>query len=167
MSEIVRQAQVMKTVVSMLTTEFNCPVYSDEVREHFRKPCFFISGNSTMTPQTLNWVDKELRITLDYYAKDNEKNEITYMDVIDRVQSLFAVDIDAGERNRKIDEVEDDRVGEEDDVLSITLTILYKERVNKAASTAETADTVSMSINHNAGRADKETYGAVITKETI
>lgn len=49
-----------------------------------------------MTPQTTNWLDKELTVVLTFYAKDSEKNEITYMDVVDRVQMLFQVGVYAG-----------------------------------------------------------------------
>ena len=64
MAEIVRQAQAIKNIIALLIKEFDCKVYSDEVRENFQKPCFFISASSVMTPQTVNWMDKELTILL-------------------------------------------------------------------------------------------------------
>ena len=102
MAEIVRQAQAIKNIIALLIKEFDCKVYSDEVREIFQKPCFFISASSVMTPQTVNWMDKELTILLTYYAKDSNKNEIVYMDIIDRIQQIFSVAVQVDDRYLKI-----------------------------------------------------------------
>ena len=74
MAEIVRQADVLKHIIAMLTDEFKCKVYADEVREDFRKPCFFIAATSVMTPKTMSWMQKEVTVRLVYYPKDAEKN---------------------------------------------------------------------------------------------
>lgn len=146
MAEIVRQADVLKHIIAMLTDEFKCKVYADEVREDFRKPCFFIAATSVMTPKTVNWMQKELKIQLTYYPKDSEKNEITYMDVVDRVQMLFPVGIQTNERFLKIESIEDDRVGEEDDILAITIVIPYLERANNSQGSGDLMEEVSMNV---------------------
>ena len=146
MAEIVRQADVLKHIIAMLTAEFKCKVYADEVREDFRKPCFFIAATSVMTPKTVNWMQKELKIQLTYYPKDSEKNEITYMDVVDRVQMLFPVGIQTNERFLKIESIEDDRVGEEDDILAITIVIPYLERANNSQGSGDLMEEVSMNV---------------------
>ncbi|WP_417502674.1 phage tail terminator family protein [Mitsuokella jalaludinii] len=154
-------------VMKLLDEEFHCRVYSDEVRENFKKPCFFVTATSVMTPQTLNWMKKELTIVLTYYADDKNKNEVHYLDVVDRVQDLFPVGISAGKRYLKIDTIEDDRAGEEDDILQITITIPYVESVPKAASTAEIMGELSLSVTHDGGRNAKEIFTGNIDKDTL
>lgn len=146
MAEIVRQADVLKHIIAMLTAEFKCKVYADEVREDFRKPCFFISATSVMTPKTTSWMQKELTVHLVYYPKEAEKNEITYMDVVDRVQMLFPVGIQTSDRFLKIESIEDDRVGEEDDILAMTIVIPYIERTNISQGSGDMMEEVNMNV---------------------
>ena len=146
MADIVRQAEVLKHIIAMLTKEFGCKVYAEEVRENFKRPCFFIAATSVMTPKTVNWMKKELTVTLEYYAKPGDKNEIVYMDVVDRVQMLLPVGIQIDERFLKIESIEDDRVGEEDDILQITIVIPYVERTNHAQGAGEFIEEVSMNV---------------------
>lgn len=146
MAEIVRQADVLKHIIAMLTAEFKCKVYADEVREDFCKPCFFIAATSVMTPKTISWMQKELTVRLVYYPKDAEKNEITYMDVVDRVQMLFPVGIQTSDRFLKIESIEDDRVGEEDDILDMTIVIPYIERTNISQGSGDMMEEVSMNV---------------------
>ena len=167
LAERVKQVEILMNVMKLLDGEFHCRVYSDEVREDFKKPCFFVAATSIMTPQTLNWMKKELTIVLTYYADDKNKNEVHYLDVVDRVQDLFPVGVSAGERYLKIDTIEDDRVGEEDDILQITITIPYMERVRKADSSADMMEEVSINVVHDGGRTEKEVVSGDIRKDSI
>lgn len=161
MTKLVRQAEVLKNIIGKITQEFNCKIYADEVRENFKKPCFFIAASSLMTPQTVNWMRKELTITLTYYPKDAEKNEITYLDVVDRVQSLFQVGIFSGGRHLKIDTVEDDRVGEVDDILQITIVIPYLEQVTgEREHSSEMMGEVTLDISN-----ENENFTGIIKEE--
>lgn len=167
LAEMVKQAEIIKNIITMLKKEFSCIVYADEVKEDFKKPCFFVAATSVMTPQTTNWLDKELTVVLTYYAKDSEKNEITYMDVVDRVQMLFQVGVSAGGRYLKVETVEDDRVGEEDDILQITITIPYRERVTGMHdSTSELIEEIDMEVTNDKSPED-ETFPGSITKDTV
>ena len=99
-----------------------------------------------MTPKTMSWMQKELTVRLVYYPKDAEKNEITYMDVVDRVQMLFPVGIQTSDRFLKIESIEDDRVGEEDDILAMTIVIPYIERTNISQSSGDMMEEVNMNV---------------------
>lgn len=167
MAERVKQVEILTNVMKLLDEEFHCRIYSDEVKEDFKKPCFFVAATSVMTPQTLNWLKKELTIVLTYYADDKNKNEVHYLDVVDRVQDLFPVGVSAGKRYLKIDTIEDDRVGEEDDILQITITIPYTESVPKAASAAETMEEVVISVTHGGGRQEQEVFSGDITSDSV
>ena len=167
MANVVRQSHILSKVVTDLAAEFGYPVYSDEVLEKFKKPCFFITASSTMNPQSVNWMKKELTLQLTYYAKDSEKNEIAYMDVIDRVQQLFQVGIQVDDRYLHIESIEDDRAGEEQDILTITIIIPFLEQVVKPASSAEIMEELDMEVHHNAGRPDEEVWNDIITDENV
>lgn len=146
MADIVRQVEVLKNMIAILTKEFGCKVYAEEVRENFKRPCFFIAATSVMTPKTVNWMQKELTVVLEYYAKPGNKNEIVYMDVVDRVQMRLPVGIQIDERFLKIESIEDDRVGEEGDILQITIVIPYVERTNTIQSTGELIEEVDLNV---------------------
>lgn len=168
MADIVRQAQVLKTIIAMLTKEFKCKVYSEEVKEKFERPCFFIAATSVMEPQTVNWMNKELTVQITYYARCCDKNELVYMDVVDRVQMMFPVGITAGDRFLKIESIEDDRVGEEQDILQITMTIPYVERTNyHVEDVGELMDEIDMRVIHNGGRSREEVFPGRIDKHTV
>lgn len=73
MANFVRQIDALSAVIQAVSKATGCKVYSDEVLEKFKKPCFFVSVSSRMTPYTDNVVEKELTIALTYFPRDNEK----------------------------------------------------------------------------------------------
>ena len=165
MSDIVKQSDVLKAVIAAVTKEFSCPVYSDEVHEDYKKPCFFIAASSRMTTKANNWLEKTLEMKLTYYAKDERKNEVAYMDVIDRMQLLFQSGIQTdGGRYLHIDTVEDDRAGEENDILTILITINYIEKIIKSVSSIY-IDEVDVTYETGGTRADEEIWKQTIGEE--
>lgn len=165
MSDIVKQSDVLKAVIAAVTKEFSCPVYSDEVHEDYKKPCFFIAASSRMTTKANNWLEKTLEMKLTYYAKDERKNEVAYMDVIDRMQLLFQSGIQTdGGRYLHIDTVEDDRAGEENDILTILITINYIEKIIKSVSSIY-IDEVDVTYQTGGAREEKETWNQNIGEE--
>lgn len=165
MSDIVKQSDVLKAVIAAVTKEFSCPVYSDEVHEDYKKPCFFIAASSRMTTKANNWLEKTLEMKLTYYAKDERKNEVAYMDVIDRMQLLFQSGIQTdGGRYLHIDTVEDDRAGEENDILTILITINYIEKIIKSVSSIY-IDEVDVTYQTGGAREDEKTWKQTIGEE--
>ena len=165
MSDIVKQSDVLKAVIAAVAKEFSCPVYSDEVHEDYKKPCFFIAASSRMTTKANNWLEKTLEMKLTYYAKDERKNEVAYMDVIDRMQLLFQSGIQTdGGRYLHIDTVEDDRAGEENDILTILITINYIEKIIKSVSSIY-IDEVDVNYQTGGAREEKETWNQNIGEE--
>lgn len=164
LTEIVKQAEVLSTVLHTLQCTY--PEY--KVRfignwpEKFKKPCFFVGATSVMRPQTTNWSEKELTIKILYYPSEASRQlgtELEFMKVVDTVQALFPVGISTNGRFLKIDSIEDDRVGEEHDILEITITIPYLERVNREnESQAELMQEVVMTGIHDGGRNQQEMF---------
>lgn len=167
MANAVKQVDVLRQVIGLLSQEFGYRVYSDEVREKFKKPCFFIAATSRMTPKTGNWMEKELKLAITYYAQDTDKNEVSYMDVIDRVQLLFQIGIPAADRYLHIESVEDDRVGEEQDILQILVTIPYIEQVKKIKTAAESMEEIRFRVRNRGKDVDAEEWDGQIDKTTV
>ena len=118
-----------------------------------------------MTPQTVNWMHKELDIRITYYT--NDKNEIAYMDVVDRVQQMLSIGVQVDDRYLKVASVEDDRVGEEDDILAITVIISYLERVYKNQTEVDMMEELSMQVKQLGDSPNSEMFPGKITKDTI
>ena len=112
-------------------------------------------------------MEKELRLAITYYAQDADKNEVAYMDVIDRVQLLFQVGIPVADRYLHIESVEDDRVGEEQDVLQIIVTIPYLEQVKKTKPAAEPMQEVHFRVRHRGKDTGAEEWGGQIDEKTV
>ena len=139
MANVVKQVDVLRQVIGQLSQEFGYRVYSDEVREKFKKPCFFIAATSKMTPKTGNWMEKELRLAITYVA----------------------------DRYLHIESVEDDRVGEEQDVLQIIVTIPYLEQVKKTKPAAEPMQEVHFRVRHRGKDTGAEEWGGQIDEKTV
>ena len=171
LANFVRQIDALSAVIQAVSKATGCKVYSDEVLEKFKKPCFFVSVSSRMTPYTDNVVEKELTIALTYFPRDNEKNEITYLGIIDLIQRLFQSGIQVGDRYLHVESVEDDRAGEEQDILQITIVIPFLEQVEKPADgNVEIRSEVELNIHtssNNSRRAvEDEQWKSKIDSET-
>lgn len=148
LAKIVRQIDALSAVIQAVSKATGCKVYSDEVIEKFKKPCFFVSVSSRMTPYTDNVVEKELTIDLTYFPRNNEKNEIAYLAIVDMIQYLFQSGIQVNDRYLHIESVEDSRVGEEQDILQISIVIPFLEQIEKIGyQEYELMGEIEMSVN--------------------
>ena len=129
MNEIIKQIDILKQISIMLKTEFKSTVYSDELLEDFAKPCFFIKCYCTNIPQTKNITKKRMSIITTYFPSNNDKNEIHYADVMDRIQTLFQRGIPLKDRYIHISEINIDRVGEEQDIIQTIIKFEYLEQI--------------------------------------
>lgn len=144
MADIIKMTDIVQNIVSILKAEFKCKVYSDEALENFAKPCFFIAAIPVTIPQTVNFLEKHLSVVLTYFPKDSMRNEIHYLDVFDRLQSHFEVGLKVKDRFLHVDRVTPDRVGEEQDILQITIEFVYMEQVGKRKEPAEIMEEVEI-----------------------
>lgn len=149
MADVVKQIDILKQISSMLKTEFDCTVYSDEVLENFTKPCFFIKCLCTNIPQTKNVTKKKISIIITYFPKKIDKNEIHYVDVMDRLQMVFEKGIQLKERYIHLNEFLIDRVGEEQDIIQATVRVEFLDRIIRPYQDAEIMEDVQMKVKIN------------------
>lgn len=151
MADIVKQIDILNQIGLMLKMEFKSTVYSDEILEDFAKPCFFIKCLCTNIPQTKNITKKRLSIIATYFPKNNDKNEIHYADVMDRIQTLFQRGIPVKERYLHVNEFLIDRVGEEQDIIQTTIRLDYLERIIRPKEQSELMEEMQMKVKINEG----------------
>ena len=149
MAKVIKQAEVLLKIVKMLEKEFNCVVYSDEVLEGFAKPCFFIKFSSANEPQTVNFTSKQLSVILTYFPRDADRKELHYLDVFDRVQQLFQLGLQLSERFIHTDSISENRVGEEQDILQITVEFAYNDRIVIDKPEAEIMEELKVAVKVN------------------
>ncbi|MBM6727518.1 phage tail terminator family protein [Megamonas funiformis] len=151
MADIVKQIDILNQIGAMLKMEFKSTVYSDEILEDFAKPCFFIKCLCTNIPQTKNITKKRLSIIATYFPKNNDKNEIHYADVMDRIQTLFQRGIPVKERYLHVNEFLIDRVGEEQDIIQTTIRLDYLEQIIRPKKQSELMEEMQMKVKINEG----------------
>lgn len=151
MADVVKQIDILNQIGEMLKTEFKSTVYSDEILEDFAKPCFFIKCLCTNIPQTKNITKKRLSIIATYFPKNNDKNEIHYTDVMDRIQTLFQRGIPVKERYLHVNEFLIDRVGEEQDIIQTTIRLDYLEQIIRPKKQSELMEEMQMKVKINEG----------------
>lgn len=93
------------------------------------------------------------------------------MGIIDLIQRLFQSGIQVGDRYLHVESVEDDRAGEEQDILQITIVIPFLEQVEKPADgNVEIMSEVELNIHtssNNSRRAvEDEQWKSKIDSET-
>lgn len=149
MAKVIRQAEVLSKIANLLKKEFECRVYSDEALEGFDKPCFFIKFTSVNEPQTVNFTSKQLSVILTYFPRDADRKEMHYLDVFDRMQQLFQVGLQLSERFIHTNSISENRVGEEQDILQITVDFAYNDRIVIEKPEAEIMEEMEVAVKVN------------------
>lgn len=154
--EQLKQSDIIKAVANLLKTQFGCKVYADEVLEGFKKPCFFIKFITTTRRQTKYVVKKTVSAMLTYFPKDDQRNEIHYLDIFEQIHNLFVEGFRVGSRYLQVGRISDSRIGDDADILQVTLSISYLDYIQRPQSEDYMED-VQMNIKNVHGRGDEET----------
>ena len=123
MANRLSQVAIWKAVAKKLHDEYKCTVYSDEVLEEFTMPCFFVKLLMSSEMQTKNFIKRNVTIIATYFPSNEDKDEEHYLTVFDKFLILFQMGFPVGDRYLHVDDIQQDRVGEEDDILQITMDI--------------------------------------------
>nr|DAN33076.1 MAG TPA: tail completion protein [Caudoviricetes sp.] len=131
MAKRLSQVDIWKAVAKGIHEEFQCTVYSDEVLEEFTKPCFFIKLLMHSEMQTKNFIKRNVNVIATYFPDDADKDEAHYLEVFDRFLIRFQLGVPVAQRFLHVDDIHQDRVGEEDDILQITMDITYMDTTGR------------------------------------
>lgn len=149
MADVIKYIEIIQQAAALIKKECNCKVYADEVLENFNKPCFFIKLASINSPQTVNFTEKTVTLVLTYFPADDMRDELHYMDIFDRVERLFQHGLQLSQRFLHTSSIDADRVGEERDILQITVDFEYLDRVIIHKPAVEMMEELEMQIKVN------------------
>lgn len=144
--EQVSQKNIISEISKKLYQEFKCKIWSDEVKRGFDKPCFFIKFVNTFDPQSIYFSKNTLSVILTYFPDDDDRNEIIYLDIVDRIKKLFPIGIAVKDRYLHIQNITDTRMGEDADILQVTLDIEYLDFIERPENTTEIAGDLDINI---------------------
>lgn len=131
MANRLSQVAIWKAVAKKLHEEYKCTVYSDEVLEEFTMPCFFVKLLMSSEMQTKNFIKRNVTIIATYFPSSEAKDEEHYLTVFDKFLILFQMGFPVDDRYLHVDDIHQDRVGEEDDILQITMDITFMDTTGR------------------------------------
>ena len=144
MANRLSQVAIWKAVAKKIHEEYRCTVYSDEVLDEFTMPCFFVKLLMSSEMQTKNFIKRNVTIIATYFPSNEDKDEEHYLTVFDKFLLLFQIGFPVGDRYLHID-----RVGEEDDILQITMDITFMDttgRIEKMKEEGITMGDVKLTV---------------------
>ena len=147
MPKRVSQVKLWKSIVIMIEDAFDNNVYSDEVREDFEKPCFFIKSLMHSQLQNKFYIKRNLSIICTYFPDEENKSEEHYMEMTDRFLLLFQRGIIVEDRHFDVTDIHGDRIGEDEDIMQFTIEISYMDTtgvLEEKAENGESMDTVQV-----------------------
>ena len=142
MAKRVSQVKLWKSIAIMIEDEFDTRVYSDEVREDFEKPCFFIKSLMHSQQQNKFYIKRNQSIICTYFPDEEDKNEEHYMEMTDRFLLLFQRGIRVEDRHFDVDDIHGDRIGEHDDIMQFTIEISYMDTTGVLEAKAENGESM-------------------------
>jgi hypothetical protein len=89
-----------------LKNEFNIELNSNDVKEGFNRPSFFVSFDNNKRSGNESQVHKSLTIRINYFTSDSKDNSIELLDVQDQLENLFDLKLKVNDRFFNIDEAE-------------------------------------------------------------
>ena len=81
--------------------------------------------------QTKNFIKRNVTIIATYFPSNEDKDEEHYLTVFDKFLILFQMGFPVGNRYLHVDDIQQDRVGEEDDILQITMDITFMDTTGR------------------------------------
>ncbi len=96
---------IKKAVNGLLTKEFNIELNSNDVKEGFIRPSFFVSFDNQTKSSTLTQIEKSLTIRINYFPSDRYGNSIELMDMQEQLENLFDIKLPVKDRRLNIVDV--------------------------------------------------------------
>lgn len=128
---MLRQTAIIKAVATLLKSKYNYPIYTNEIVEGFKQPCFFIKLMKRIDIETLNVNSDSLSIIITFFASPSANKEIAYLDMADDLNLMFDVGFDVEERYLKTKNFTADRIGEKQDILQVIISVDYLDDANR------------------------------------
>ena len=122
---MLKQTDILQAVTALLKSRYQYEIYADEVKQGFKQPCFFIKFIKRKTTQNKSYNSNSFTIILSYFASKKTSKEVEFMEVVDEITELFSIGFHAGSRYLHVDTVSDEKIGEDQDILQISIDLPY------------------------------------------
>jgi len=122
---MLKQKEIWGAVLALLKTKYACKIYTDEIVKGFEQPCFFAKLIKTKNTETKNVNSNNLAIILTYYADPSVNKQLAFLDMVDVINELFGIGFQVADRYLHIKNIQTERIGEEQDILQVTIRIDY------------------------------------------
>jgi len=122
---MLKQKDIYQTVIFLFKKQYTCKIYTDETVKGFRQPCFFAKLIKTKNTETKNVNSNSLSIILTYFADPTGNKQLAFLDAEDTINDIFSNGFQVGTRYLKVKSIQSDRIGEEQDILQVTIAIDY------------------------------------------
>lgn len=122
---------IYKAVNGLLSDKYQkINIYGKEVKEEFDRPAFFVSFNPiSIENQSVNFRYKKYDIQIVYFQENAD--EIDNMEKVNEIENLFGNAIKVNDRYIHVIEIDHEYIGEDDDILQVSITIEFFDDVEK------------------------------------
>ena len=115
---------IKKAVNTLLKNEFGYEINSNDVKEGFLRPSFFVEFDNVNRSATEEQTMRNLTISIYFFPTDRINYSLEVLDVTDRLENLFDLKLVVLDRKFNIDEVTSNVT---DGVLVFEFDIQYEE----------------------------------------
>lgn len=125
---MLKQIDILKAVIALLKTKYPAETtkyYTDEIVEGFKQPCFFVKLIKSRNNETKNINSNALSIILTYFADTSSNKQLSFLDCEDDINDLFGTSFSVVDRHLQINSIAAARIGENQDILQVTITTNY------------------------------------------
>lgn len=125
---MLRQIDILKAVIALLKKKYpveTTQYYTDEIVNGFKQPCFFIKLIKSRYAETKNTDSNNISIILTYYSDAAKNKQLIFLDLEDTVNELFGTGFQVADRYLHIKSIGSERIGEDSDILQLTIAINY------------------------------------------
>lgn len=95
---------IKKSVNTLLINEFNVEINSNDVKEGFNRPSFFVSFDDPVRSSTTDQVEKSLTIRIYYFPTDRYNYSLELLDIQEQLENLFDLKLSVLDRKFNIHE---------------------------------------------------------------
>lgn len=115
---------IKKSINDKLINEFGYEINSNDVKEGFSRPSFFVDFDNINRSSTEEQVMRSLTVRIYFFPSDRYNYSLEVLDVSERLENLFELKLSVLDRKFTVSEVNSDVT---DGVLNFNFSFRYEE----------------------------------------
>lgn len=122
--------EIKKAVNAALKKSYpDYKIYGADTIEGYEKPCFFTYTNLTFSESTKNMAHKNVEVTIDYIQRSPDESD--GMDFFTKMEHLFCLKLDTGDRKLSTSNQQSDFVGDNANIPSFSFDVEFWDAIEK------------------------------------